>query len=542
MAVSTGIVLTGPNFEPVIEFEDTENYRTFTLNRTTTVIPGGLEISFVATNTSSTNNSLFATSIVIGLPVASSVYPKASTQFWVNDSKLRGLPSSAHTSTANRWGYQAMGYPGNVLNTAAISLIFNTNQVITVSTNYDRQCTVVGGFTTGSYHVEFNMNYALPQGANPSFAPNDWLLPGESRSFKVWVQTASDTEAISDDTVISTYSNYINWRKGAYNNHTLGTKIDGRLCGIYLSQLEAPTGYNNLPNLRKYWAFNPATNSTVSVSGYSAPNVHPETCTGWEELLDACFPVQTLLAKGYTGVVLWAITGYADNGEDLMSNQFDTLPTNLRNTMSEIQRWTQKTGLKVYIYCGYGGRYYQYPAVWNGPQRLIDSTYRYNPTFSIANASGSNIASGLAVLQSNFDDGIFNYVDGVFLDASPDMSVFPWFKTIANTWGPRNKVVGQESIKSDVGHSLSPFTYFDQSIYQGICPLLNAITPGYRPTVIMSNFTDFAGVRADFEARLQGIETSGAAAIILGVVASQLPNIPCYLPRAGSDLMLGLSL
>lgn len=498
----------------------------------------GIEIEVTLTNRAATSSFISPTSYILNLLVPTSTFPKASSTFWVCDNILRR--SSTHSSSTNRWALQNMGYPCNNLAAPVVVLNYDNNRkAIGIATNYNRQLNFVSEFTNGNYAVSLYTNYQLG-----SLAQNDWFAPSETRSFKIWIQTAYNPNGVQTDEVVNLLKPYIDWHRSAFPNYgnSSKTKVDGRLCGYYLAQSEAPLTQNTTnDNLRKYWAFNPTTKATVSSNGFTAPNVHPETCSGWEELLDASVPVQTLLAKGYVGIVLWAITGFADTGEDLLPNIFTNLPTNLRNTIDQIRKWSRKTGLKVYIYCGYGGMKVQPAGAWNTtPVTVAQGTY---------NAAGFNVNTAIRqtisstydnILKQNFDDGIFNYTDGVILDASPDIASYPWFATIANRWGPLGKVIGQETYKSDLNCALSPNCYFTESTYLGRCPLLDAISPGYQPKVIISSFTDFASNRANFEARVRAIEESGGCCIILGTDATQLPNIPSYMSKTQKRLGLKL--
>lgn len=511
------------------------------ISATTVDFRSGLEISITLTNQSAVTSYISPTSYILNLLVPTSTFPKASSSFWASDNILRR--SSTHSASINRWALQNMGYPGADVTAPIVILNYDNNRsAIGVSTSYGRQINIAGEFVNGNYAVSLNTNYTLG-----TIAANDWLAPSESRSFKIWIQTAYNPNGITSVDAVNILKPYVDWHRSTFPNYgnTSKSRINGRLCGYYLSQFEAPLTQNAAnDNLRKYWAFNPATKDTVSSNGFTPPNVHPETCSGWEELLDASVPVQKLLSKGYVGIVLWAISGFADDGDDLKSNIFTYLPTNLRNTVNQIARWSRKTGLKVYIYCGYGGGYVQTLA-WNSANNIIIDGTRLAAGFNILTATKPTInTSRDNILKANFDNGIFNYVDGVILDASPDIGSDPWFSTICQRWGPRDKVIGQESYKSDLNLSLSASCYFPQSTYLGRCPLLDAISPGYQPKVILSNFTDFASNRTNFEARIRAIEESGACCIILGVIDAQLPNIPCYLPKTqtGMDRKLGRKL
>lgn len=531
-SVIGGITLTPGNYSLVLEATPTNGV---TVTQTAADYRTGVEITTVFTNTSSVSSYIAPTSFLFDLVVPSSTYPKAMTSFWLNDGQFRNRSAASHSTNGSRWAYQSMGFPGNTIYSPILVLSFNNDtSAIGFSTNYNRQMNIYGDFNAGIYRIGLNTNYQLPQGT--SYLPqNDWFAPSETRTFKVWIQTAYNAAGLQTSDVMTTIAPYIEWNKGAYPNYGNSTKVNGRLCGVYLAQAEAPTTYNGQANTKRYWAFHATTHATASLSddAFSAPYVHPETCTGWEQLLDSIFPVQTLLSKGYVGVVLWAITGYANNGDDLLQNVYTNLPNSLKNTMDQIRTWSRKTGLKVFIYCGYGGRKVQTSTTWNAASVEVASNYTMG-SFNIATAVKPAIGTtNDNILKDNFDRGIFNYVDGVFLDAGPDASASEWFAATSSRWAATRKVFGQETLKSDASHALCPFTYFTESNFLGICPLLNKLSPGYQPNVILSSFTDFADNRTNFEARIRAIEEAGGCCIILGASASQLPNIPLYMTNRG---------
>jgi len=396
----------------------------------------------------------------------------------------------------------------------------------------------------------------------------DFFSPGETKSINIWLRNTK-TNPGTEEAAISCLQPYINYMQENYpldpppipRRRTLGIFIGGA----------ADAGkdlYNGItnPRGREYWAWG---------------GVRPYDFSGWYDLLDACtgqdltdlYPdirnyggADYIKSNDYDSILLWLASGhYVGSADNFFPSVFSNLPENLRNTVDEVPQWIQDRGLKVYLWFGHGLARIQ-RGDWKSDNELVLSDGMYQvksgseKTQLLKLDIGDHLESGyLATTISmndaqtwtlrpealaDFESNVFEclkYFSGIGLDAMREPCQDYWVLDILKQMRQRfpDKWFAAEGHKTHlVEHrarnyffrgsgNVSDYTGVDQYGFDGICPLLNTIYPGYKSTVHVQYAEDI-NQETNIQNDLDLVETSGMHPVIISKVMTSAWQGPDY--------------
>jgi hypothetical protein len=233
--------------------------------------------------------------------------------------------------------------------------------------------------------------------------------------------------------------------------------------------------------------------------------------SGWYELLNAITSQtgwrtrEELRRNGYRALMLWAPNGvYGVTGEDYYPSFIRNLPSNLANTLNEIKDWEEDNSIRIFLWAGRSFDSY-HTGSWNS---TIKSPY--NGGFY---SSDGSILSGYTFVAPQFDptswsvgtvkdeakDEFTNnihkaldYFSGMGLDALPEIVNEPAILSELIRLRENHPIewLAGESQKTDKGcQYFAPYYFPDRAAgnfsgyYEGRCPLLERIYPGYEGVV-----------------------------------------------------------
>ena len=209
----------------------------------------------------------------------------------------------------------------------------SSNRTIGISaTNFD-MCQILN---FGGYYFDFEYGVALGSDMYPTY-----LKPNETKTYTFFIRA---TKGTGDAACIEVWKPMLDWLKAnkPFVHHT--TKFEGLILG---DNVAGTTRYG-LPvtTPRKYFTFN---------------GIRADTATGFKQflyaVLDTYGGATYLKSLGYRGLMLWAMSGWTST--NYSPGTYQNLPANLKNTVHEIAEFEAETGIKLFLYYGYAGRYYQ---------------------------------------------------------------------------------------------------------------------------------------------------------------------------------------
>lgn len=373
----------------------------------------------------------------------------------------------------------------------------------------------------------------------------DWIKPGpaEKKTIRFWLRRIS---AVGEDAALAAVQPYVDHVRDTYPSNR-PPKLHGRMMGMYVAQKEQ---LQSVP--RQYWEFPDPNDPNNSVT--------PANADGWAHFLDAIVnynagSAQALVQQDYVGIMLWAMSGYktAAGDDNFFPSIIRNLDTQLAATMNEIPAWESANGLGVYAWAGHAFRGYQdggydstvdhYPLAAGHYSRDvpidldpsdpdIDPTDPDDPLYPPQQfpplASPPSTSWSTWTLEADaiteFDANVhaaFEWFSGVGLDAMPDPVQDPWIMDeleVIRAEHP-DKWFCAEAQMSDRSLSLAPNYYQGPDgngvgpfAFEGRCPLLERIYPGYQSIVYVFRPGDQAALDADVEF----IEAEGMIALTIG--------------------------
>lgn len=211
---------------------------------------------------------------------------------------------------------------------------------------------------------------------------------------------------------------------------------------------------------------------------------------------------------------------------------WSSLPENLKATAGEILAWQAETGIRLLLWCGVSVGAYQSSGFGSKVlSSLSAGTYRY--TMPADWQPWTLKPEALEqVLNQNFFPAL-QYVSGLGLDAMPSVANDPWALDVMAQIRARfpQKFISSETHKEDRSYSLCPPFYSapgdntpaegDVGEFQGRCPLLEVIYPGYEPWVGLNTPFDDAEARA----RIAFVEQHGGVVCNFGALSHE-PYVP----------------
>jgi hypothetical protein len=208
--------------------------------------------------------------------------------------------------------------------------------------------------------------------------------------------------------------------------------------------------------------------------------------SGWYDLLHAVCDqnwggAANLIANSYKAIMLWTVTGFADNGNDFIQDIWGNLPPNLASTKAEIDTWEAETGLKVFLWCGRSwGSYQAGDYLSAGQSSLATGEYNYVDGLPLDWTTWSIKPAALAEWTENYY-GAAQYVSGLGFDAFPLSPNDPWIAPALAAWTSAFPNAWRCSEREGLDRSWQyavPFYDMINATFEGRCPLADAIYPG----------------------------------------------------------------
>lgn len=458
--------------------------------------------------------------------------------------------------------YGLGGYQQLASNCLAVDDGASGSQTVGFSTDYPYLSYVILDKWQGYEKVVFQ-----PSGTTPSqqrVIP-DWIRPQESKTIRFWLRRVS---AVGEDAALAVVQPYVDHLRDTYPSNR-PPKLKGRLMGIALASASQPD------TNREYVEFDdPFDSPDVGPITPSSPD-----CSGWHQYLEAVVndtygdvPTQTpgsevLAQADYVGVMLWAMTGVKGiNGvfddDNFFPSIIRNLDTSLATTLPEVAEWEEEQGLGVYAWAGHAFRGYQDGVYDSTVDKFPLSSGHYSAVAPVTDPNNDPLpgdplyppqlfpplgtpasdawatwtleADAIVEFDANVHDA-FQWFSGVGLDAMPDPAQDPWVLDELEAIRAQHpdKWYCAEPQMSDRSVGLAPSYYLynapeDPGVppfqgigpfaFEGRCPLLERIYPGYQSMVQVRRPNDQNALDAD----VGYVETEGMIALTF----DGLPSIP----------------
>lgn len=353
----------------------------------------------------------------------------------------------------------------------------------------------------------------------------DWIRPGESKTYTFWLRRVSTTGLAQSLATVQPYIDYMQANVPSRRPRNLY----GRVLAYFLSGPGAGIAAPGTGG--RYYRKIPVTTGT-DVDSFS----------GWSELLDAVVDEYGGIEafrddSHYRAIMFWAASGYAPalTEGSFLPSIWRNLPTNLATTKHEIAEWEAENGVEVFIYFGNTHSSIQLGAFDSAKESPLLTGEYESSTFDPDDWETWVLRDEA---QPEFDLNMraaSDYVSGMSFDADPDATIDPWvleqharIKAHApDVW------FASESQKSDRGQQYAVTFFYPAygesgTLYEGHCPLMEAIYPGHQNVVLV--YAD--GSHLGYDDRVQFVESQGDCAIVQGTLLATADYLGVSEPAA----------